>query len=998
VAIAGDALENETDETPDYRVPIDDPRFLNVVFTESAKKRKAAYSECADTIKRVCADEYDEISRRIDRSHLQDSVSVRNIMRTRRLANLLINDKGDLNLELFPKAIEYLTANLYSLGPRRQNDAPRQEHILRVLSLLLENPSLARLLRTISKPYQHQIADQIIRDTLQLPHNVSVTDAHARRAALSAWMCYLRQNVGSCFATAPAIVVHDEQPDVFLTDLREILNTGRLKRTFGGVEYAVPLSMSWGAGDLKRPILLVQGAKKEAEHLALAPGLLAALQAINMINSKEGLSNKVAAAQKLIEAVLVPMEKSQAYFWTTAEDLIKGIILKELALTVKDLEEYALRPRAMIQESLLMHMPKSTKRTGGKGEACGMFYVMFDGAKNAFKGIADNALLKNWEFTLASFAETKAEFTRWNLYSSLGLSPDQRGGIGAALYEKIKGKLDHYNSIIRQHQDEYEQLYGQLKFLEGRMKNASTEKEINWMRVEYQSRMHEFYMLEELRDAANAKGRLFTNLINDLIKSFDSVFPKYFQEVYDADMRDVVSGPYDDSPAGFRLLYKHGRGNTAQWSLIKTPQEFVDALSSFFVAIEPELRALEGYESISDDISDVVTSVVSHVKTQEFLETAFHRMAVAHHVPMIKDPLKHLDKIEKKPWAYTSGGGMDSLVSCYFCLGQKPTQASRWVENEVELLVFLVDTVKLIPYKILEEYVNQPERSMLMYSPTHAFLLKPGKSPLKEAWQAEKFTYTWIRDELIKPVEFFWENLLLDEEAMQFLIQLLLEKVPANFQPRFKTVFAHPHGKMTPSELKTWIVDTMDHDRGLRYGGHSVLNPDEIDHILFQSLPLTPRNELYRNIDAILALVPEIPPEFKEDLHAQLENYVTAVPSAHWVTALSLQEICKALICIATKSTSQPINYPSLILQAAQQLRLAPPPPIIFGDTNWVRDLFAFVVAPGSGRLELWRVDALGATGYPMTVWKEWLNGSRRDVPWGIYTRPYEYKKQVKLI
>ena len=97
-------------------------------------------------------------------------------------------------------------------------------------------------------PYSNKIAEQIIGDTLQLHEKTPITDAHARRAALSALICYLRQNVGSCFATAPCIVVHDEQPLQFLKDINELLNTGRLKRTWSGVEYSVPFKSHMGFG------------------------------------------------------------------------------------------------------------------------------------------------------------------------------------------------------------------------------------------------------------------------------------------------------------------------------------------------------------------------------------------------------------------------------------------------------------------------------------------------------------------------------------------------------------------------------------------------------------------------------------------------------------------------------------------------------------------------------------------------------------------------------
>ena len=52
--------------------------------------------------------------------------------------------------------------------------------------------------------------------------------------------------------------------------------------------------------------------------------------------------------------------------------------------------------------------------------------------------------------------------------------------------------------------------------------------------------------------------------------------PEYFQEVYDADMHEDVEGSlYDDSPAGFRLLYKHGRRNPGTWTLIHTPESIL---------------------------------------------------------------------------------------------------------------------------------------------------------------------------------------------------------------------------------------------------------------------------------------------------------------------------------------------------------------------------------------------------------------------------------------
>ena len=92
-----------------------------------------------------------------------------------------------------------------------------------------------------------------------------------------------------------------------------------------------------------------------------------------------------------------------------------------------------------------------------------------------------------------------------------------------------------------------------------------------------------------------------------------------------------------------------------------------------------------------------MTGIIHHVKTKEFLESAFHRMAIAHQAPLIKDPLEHLDQIEKKPWVYTSGGTMNTLVSCYYRIEEKPKEVEKWVESEMELLVYFADTLSKFP-------------------------------------------------------------------------------------------------------------------------------------------------------------------------------------------------------------------------------------------------------------------------------------------------------------
>lgn len=974
------ALISETD------VSVFDSSFYSRMFALLDKNKEIIN----DAIEEVCREEYVSLSHYLDKTKIQESSSVRNTLRTRLLAIILFNEKGEINISLLSHAISCLQENLYSLGPDRQHDSKRQKHILCVLKLLRDNKEINRLFKNISKPLSHKYAEQIIRHSLNLPAETPITDAHAKRAVLSAWLCYLRQSVGSCFATAPAILIHDEQPELFLKDLNELMTTGRLKRTFGGVEYTVPLSASWGSGDLKKSFSMSRDLEEPTLEIWESPGFIEALVAVEIIDASLSFEEKAKNAKQILSTLLGNLTEPGHIFIVTSEKLLRRILLQHLHITEKDVVEFQNRPVGMIHSGLLLQ--SSSTAIGGKGALCAKYLQQFEVAKDAFKSLADNALLKAWEFTLASFCDTKADFSRWNLYSSLGLGPQEPGGIGQCLYEIIKQKLDSWNEKVAEYQIQYEQVYAQVKVMEGRARSVSTEKEAQWLKAEYQSKAQEFYLLEEMRDKANLKAKKFANLFNVLIDLYCNLFPSYFQEVYDPDMHDIpAGGQYDDSPAGFRLLYKYGRANTSQWTHIHNPNEFIQALSAFFIATENEIASNELLTGMESDLGEIITKVEGHIKTKEFLETAFYRMAAYHRVSIMKNPLENWEKVEKKPWAYTSGGTMDTLMSCYYRREQKPTEVSRWVENEVELLVFLYDSLKQIPYKMTEEYLKKPDKSMLMHSPTHAFLLKPGMSPFKEGWNTEAYTYVWTRDQFVLPRKRFVENLLLDEQMMQAIIDKMLEKIPSEFKHNFRRIFTHLPPNLSSIEFRDYLLEGMARDRGLQFVGTAVWSSEEVDSLLYSLLPLFPTSQLSEKVMAIMAKLPRLNSSLQKNIEQLLENHFSSHSGRFMLGANSLQNICKILLALTLGKTSTSLDYHLLIAQIAQQLGFAMPVPIQFADSNWVRDYFGFVVNPGTGRFEFWRLDYTGSMGNPIPAWTQWMNGSRQDLRWGIYSRPYEY-------
>lgn len=971
------------------KASLDHPLFYPRVFALIAKEKREVRGQQKDPLLRVITEEYEELSRRIDSSQIQDGTVVRNILRSRQLAKLLIDEKHGINLDRVDQAIKYFEDSTYSLGPNRQHDSRRQEHILKVLKLLKSSKELQFLLKKFTRPLTNQWAEELIRQTLQIPPGTPLNDVHAQQAALAAWLCFLRQNVGSCFATAPAKIIHDEQPEIFLKDLLELISTGGLKRVYGGVENSAPLSASWGAGDLKKPVLLRLSSKGVNPEIWNSPALVFAFEAAGLLDPSDSVREKIQQLEKKIVS-LIQGAAPRLFLIMTAEEIITSILLLSQGLTERELKDYQNRPKSGLETQMLM-LSIRKKSTGGIGEKCEKYLAQLEAAKNAFKSMADNALLKAWEFTLASFSDIKYEFARWNFYSSLGLQTNEPEGIGQCIYQIIQHKLDQANRKVQEIQYEYEMVYTQLKGLETRIQRTSTEKELEWLKVDYQSKRHEFFFLEEQRNDAQQEAGALIDLYDTLHSLYVDLFRDYFQEVYDADMQEVTTGPYDDSPAGFRLLYKHGRSNTSQWTRIYNQHDFIDALTSFFVATEPQVIHAMNLKKIEKDLADVVTGIINHVKTKEFLESAFQRMAVAHHVRLVKNPLDHLDLVEKKPWVYTSGGVMNTLISSYYCMEEKPKKVEKWIENEIELLVFIADTIKQIPPALLDPFIKGKRASMLMQSPTHAFELKPMLSPFKEAWMDEEFTYTSIRDRFVQPAELFTERLVLDEEMVGYLIKKIKEKIPENFQSRFQTVFGEMRGPSNPVFFRQYLVEVLGQDRGLRYGSHPVISSDEIDSMLYSFLPLFSVHELRERVESIITTLPQIGSNMCKEMMRIFDHISFRKGDTSIINAQQLQELCKALLCLGLRKTSTPVDYSLYICLAARKLDFALPSPLLFADTNWAKDFFGFVVNPGTGKLELWRFDAIGSVGFPMSSWKQWVDGSHPDRKWGIYNKPNQY-------
>lgn len=725
---------------------------------------------------------------------LDEGNGFRGQRRSMLIAAFVIDDLGELQLEKVDDLIGALEQSHHLYAYSYSAEFVLQRHI-KILKKV-KDVSFWRRIKRLQRPLCHAQAEAVVRDSTG--GSGRMLEKEIRRAVLSSCLSLLRQNVGSCFATAPAIMIHADQVEGLVEDLNEILVTGKLKRTFGGVEHLVPMSPNVGTGKIE----------------------------------------------------------------------VGGLVF-----------------------------------------------------------LTDHPLLKTWEFTLASFSEIKMEFSSWNLYASLGFDPREIGGLGEVVYRYLQEKMNESRQKIEEMHAQYALAYDQLRATEILLRGASSESEVRRLRLEHQSRAHHMHACLDLRNQIHERASHYSTFFDFLIERYREKFPEYFQEIYDAEMKEVQGSEYDDSPAGFRLIYKYGRSDASVWKLIYNGDEWVEALVDFFRAVEPAILALCESEGSKQDVGILTTEMLHYVRRSDFLVGALSRMKRSHR------------GTGNAPWAYISGGTMDVLVTTYYRRESPLTREERNVESALDLLIFLIDAIKGLPPKVMAE-------KMLMQSPTHAFILEPFRELFRAGWEDRGFTYTWVRDEFILPREQFYENLVLSVEEQRYLVDNFVTQLSplAAHQLLKNVIFASP---LSVSELRESVLQG--------YGESALW-----DGFIYQSLPLVTRDQA-KNIFEI---------EIEESV--LLRHEAERLAQRKWA-----------------KERAQEDSWQK-VARTSREHGLAPPIPLLFGDTNWAGFYFGFVVNPGTGALELWRLDRTGLTGFPMTSWKSFIDGSSR-LKWIVYTYAQEY-------
>jgi hypothetical protein len=351
-------------------------------------------------------------------------------------------------------------------------------------------------------------------------------------------------------------------------------------------------------------------------------------------------------------------------------------------------------------------------------------------------------LMKSYEFTTAGLADYEVGFSKWNFHIALGLDHEASGGIGKIIYNILDAKLKVSNEKLEIWKEDIDHLERSLDIDEASFRSAST-----------------IDRMQSIKRAASAKNRYlgkmvddyeeeakFTNKISVLYKFFVEqyllLFPHYFQELYDPEIfgdGDIM----EDKPAGFRLVYKHGRSDPKTWSYVTNDQEYIAFIKDFILSTEQILISLKRGEGLEKEIESIITQIMVALDSQLFLNEQKERIEQMHK--------KHLGEQNNiLPYAYVAGGNFESYINTYL-LKINPVEKERIsAESPFDLCYHLIEFFKDSNKIDRNPYLNDPFAPLMVVNDTHAFNLLPGQKIFKEAWMNSANTYTYIRDTLMQ--------------------------------------------------------------------------------------------------------------------------------------------------------------------------------------------------------------------------------------------------------
>lgn len=920
-----------------------------------------------------CAED-DELFRAYQITALQSPLAAKNITLARNTARYILADNGEIDIAKVVRAIEHLTSCLYPLGPYRQDETQSREHILHMLQAIKQESEIKERIKKLFVPSYTTIQD-LIRHTLALDSGSSLTPTHVRQAVLTALFSYLRQDVGSCFVTAFAIRIHQEYPKLFIKDMDHLLSSGKITRIVNSREISVPINLSGCIGELFKPVRILDLYPDPIMKLSLSPGLTHAFLAAGLVQT---LDDPQVRIQQLLSHEYL-MNKLQHIDETiTANEIIESTLLHHYQITSHALQSL-LYQEGLYSKQLAVFSGEHTQNLS-QNQRVYNYLTAYNAAKMAFIRDTQNPLLKSWEYTLATLADANNSFTLKHICIALGWDSQDPQSIAHVIQQSVEQEVHDARKLIEKCEQTYNEARAQLDYIENRMKhpiNAEDNKILLMDHIRFRQELN-----QALHDwnTAQEKAKKLLSLPNFVLSFYTKVLPQYFRSSYDAFIQEF-SHMYDDIPAGFRILFTHGRSHPHTWSPIYSLKEFISFLSEFFSSTEDDLLSKHGIIGLEKEAATLINKIISHLQKTTFQESAILRILHAYQQPIPSSILNNLNKISHTPWVYVSGGTLDTLIQDYFENTEKVMRINKHPENAHELAAFFSDALKDLPSAI-KNYLEDGSHNLLASSPTHVFSITAGSPLFRDAWNNDWYSYTWLRDIWMKQQQDFLKDTLLREQEIytfihRFCVKYNLQNVAKdfhNFCSDYSLTLPELYDKASRF-LKDVFPELLVLTLYQRRLAHTLVQ--DIPYISEQQIP-----EVLENICGYLGISSRITYDKFSKLIEQF------IPKLSLLSSENMRHLLLGLLMESYRRIYFEEDLFLRLITAMRHYQLAYPAPLLFGDTNWAYSYFGFILHPGTQEIDLWKFNYAGLQGYPLENRHELFGVSQ---PWTLYANPIDY-------
>ena len=359
-------------------------------------------------------------------------------------------------------------------------------------------------------------------------------------------------------------------------------------------------------------------------------------------------------------------------------------------------------------------------------------------ALNVFISLEDFALLRTWDYSLASFSETKGNLAQRMFYISLGWNSEQKHGMGAPMLENISTLFEDHKNKHKALKDSYSMVVSAQSAASARLLSTNNAESIQSSSRNLTTYSTYVTQLEIEMQASHQKLECLSDLFNLITDQLLSRIPEWFAEIYYVPTHRTLSKAIqEDSPARFQLANK-AEVSKGEWKRISSKQDFISSISNFFSSIETEVVVYINKThntDVTQEIASCFQILLQTLHDNIFWQYTFKRIAQHNNISIPKevtDPEMWLLNQSISPWLLPSGGSPDILLSVYYMSLEPPKTIISTLSSPLELVHMISQSISTETRTSSQNNTSTPimenlppyfdtHNTLIATSPSHVF-------------------------------------------------------------------------------------------------------------------------------------------------------------------------------------------------------------------------------------------------------------------------------------